>query len=59
MALARLARRRLDRGMATVAPGEVVPDYRRPADAQINWEQRPARPSANAPVGGPEQGRDR
>ncbi len=58
-ALARLAQHRLDRGVATVAPGDLVPDYRRPADAQINWEQRPTRPSAITPAGAPEGGRNR
>jgi tRNA threonylcarbamoyladenosine biosynthesis protein TsaB len=39
-ALARLAARRVDAGVELVAPGDLVPDYRRHADAQINWEQR-------------------
>ncbi len=38
--LARLAARRLARGASPSAPGDVVPDYRRPADAKINWEER-------------------
>ncbi len=47
LALARLARRRLDRGVTPTAPAQLVPDYRRPADARINWEQRvPHRPGA-------------
>jgi tRNA threonylcarbamoyladenosine biosynthesis protein TsaB len=47
LALARLARRRLDRGVTPTAPAQLVPDYRRPADARINWEQRvPRRPGA-------------
>jgi tRNA threonylcarbamoyladenosine biosynthesis protein TsaB len=54
-ALLGLARRRLDRGVATLAPSAVVPDYRRPADAQINWEQRPSRPVATS-TGGSEEG---
>ena len=44
LALAGLARRRLDSGAPTVSPGALVPDYRRPADARINWERRPTRP---------------
>jgi tRNA threonylcarbamoyladenosine biosynthesis protein TsaB len=40
LTLARLARVRLDAGAQAVAPAEVVPDYRRQADARINWEQR-------------------
>jgi tRNA threonylcarbamoyladenosine biosynthesis protein TsaB len=50
LALARLARRRLERGDPPVAPVELVPDYRRPADARINWEQRA--PRSAGPVGG-------
>jgi tRNA threonylcarbamoyladenosine biosynthesis protein TsaB len=47
LALARLARARLDRGVTPTAPAQLVPDYRRPADARINWEQRaPHRPAA-------------
>jgi tRNA threonylcarbamoyladenosine biosynthesis protein TsaB len=45
LALARLAQSRLARGIAPVAPEAVVPDYRRAADARINWEQRPPRSS--------------
>jgi hypothetical protein len=56
-ALVGLARRRLDRGATTLVPGALVPDYRRPADAQINWERRPTRPPAPTPAGGPEGGR--
>ncbi len=40
LSLARLAERRLAAGIPTVAAAELVPDYRRPADARINWEQR-------------------
>jgi tRNA threonylcarbamoyladenosine biosynthesis protein TsaB len=40
--LARLAADRLDAGCAPQGPAEVVPDYRRPPDATINWEQRAA-----------------
>jgi len=43
LALARLARQRLDEGEVLSSAGEVVPDYRRPADARINWEQRAPR----------------
>jgi tRNA threonylcarbamoyladenosine biosynthesis protein TsaB len=40
LTLARLARHRLEAGAEPAAPAEVVPDYRRQADARINWEQR-------------------
>jgi hypothetical protein len=30
----------LEAGWAAAPPVEVVPDYRREADARINWEQR-------------------
>ena len=43
LALARLALRRLARGDAPATPLALVPDYRRPADARINWEQRAPR----------------
>jgi len=59
LALAGLARRRLDRGAAGLSPEALVPDYRRPADARINWERRPAGPPADAPAGGPKDGRSR
>ena len=59
LALVGLARRRLDSGVASLAPGELVPEYRRPADARINWEQRPTRPPAPTPAAGPEIGRPR
>jgi tRNA threonylcarbamoyladenosine biosynthesis protein TsaB len=39
--LARLAVDRLVAGAKAAAPEDIVPDYRRPADARINWEQRP------------------
>jgi tRNA threonylcarbamoyladenosine biosynthesis protein TsaB len=58
VALVGLARRRLDRGVVALPAVEVAPEYRRPADAQINWEQRPTRPPAT-PAGGPETGRPR
>ena len=50
--LARLAARRLAAGVAPAAPADVVPDYRRHADAAINWEERvPVRtaPPSTAP----------
>jgi tRNA threonylcarbamoyladenosine biosynthesis protein TsaB len=49
--LARLAGRRLAAGELPCAADHVVPDYRRHADAKINWEERapqrtaPARPT--------------
>jgi tRNA threonylcarbamoyladenosine biosynthesis protein TsaB len=51
LAQAHLARRRLAGGATPSAPADLVPDYRRPADARINWEQRlpPVRESS---VGG-------
>jgi tRNA threonylcarbamoyladenosine biosynthesis protein TsaB len=50
LTLARLARRRLEAGAELAPPAEVVPDYRREADARINWEQRipPTRTSGRA-----------
>jgi tRNA threonylcarbamoyladenosine biosynthesis protein TsaB len=46
LVLARLAVARLAAGAAPVSATELVPDYRRAADAKINWEQRaPARPA--------------
>ncbi len=56
VALVGLARRRLDAGVPTRPAGEVAPEYRRPADAQINWEQRPTRPAVANRLGGPEDG---
>lgn len=38
--LARLALARLGAGEPLVAPVDLVPEYRRDADAKINWEQR-------------------
>ena len=46
---AHLALSRLARGEPLMAAGDLVPDYRRPADARINWEQRPPR---TVPTGG-------
>ncbi|MGA3148952.1 MAG: tRNA (adenosine(37)-N6)-threonylcarbamoyltransferase complex dimerization subunit type 1 TsaB [Acidimicrobiales bacterium] len=43
LVLAGLARRRLAAGDRPVPPGVLLPDYRRPADARINWEQRAPR----------------
>ncbi len=40
LTLARLARHRLEAGAELARPAELVPDYRREADARINWEQR-------------------
>jgi tRNA threonylcarbamoyladenosine biosynthesis protein TsaB len=52
--LARLAARRLAAGSDPVAAGDLAPDYRRHADARINWEerapQRTARPVPAPPV---------
>ena len=51
-ALARLARHRLAAGVVAASATDLVPDYRRPADARINWEQReprPGSPAATAP----------
>ena len=50
LALAHLARARLARGEVPRAAADLVPDYRRPADARINWEQRAPR---TAPSGSP------
>ncbi len=38
--LARLAARRLAAGVAPSSPVDLAPDYRRHADARINWEER-------------------
>jgi len=38
--LARLAVRRLSAGAVATAAGALAPDYRRHADARINWEER-------------------
>jgi tRNA threonylcarbamoyladenosine biosynthesis protein TsaB len=57
LTLARLARSRLGRGEAPVAAVDLVPDYRRPADARINWEQRAPRQVAAA-GGGDRPGSD-
>lgn len=43
LALAHLALARLARGEEAASAGDLVPDYRRPADARINWEQRAPR----------------
>lgn len=40
LTLARLALARLGAGARPVPAGDLLPDYRRPADARINWEQR-------------------
>jgi tRNA threonylcarbamoyladenosine biosynthesis protein TsaB len=52
LALAGLALRRLRHGIDAVSPGSLTPDYRRRADARINWEQRPPRPPGPAAGGG-------
>jgi tRNA threonylcarbamoyladenosine biosynthesis protein TsaB len=49
--LARLAARRLAAGASPSAPGAVVPDYRRAADARINWEERVPPRTATPPAG--------
>jgi len=57
--LARLARHRLVGGAPAASPPDLLPDYRRAADARINWEQRaprtpePASPRAPAPSASP------
>jgi tRNA threonylcarbamoyladenosine biosynthesis protein TsaB len=53
LALAHLARQRLDRGVPPVPVVDLVPDYRRQADARINWEQRNPRQSGSAPAATP------
>ena len=49
LAQAHLARRRLAGGATPSAPENVVPDYRRAADARINWEQRIPEPRSSQP----------
>ncbi len=49
LTLAHLALARLGGGDLPSNAGDLVPDYRRPADARINWEQRAPR---TAPTGG-------
>ena len=52
--LARLASRRLAAGALPVPSGELLPDYRRHADAKINWEERaPQRTAPPAADGRP------
>jgi tRNA threonylcarbamoyladenosine biosynthesis protein TsaB len=53
VAQGRLALRRLADGVRPVSAFELVPDYRRPADARINWEQRAPRTVGSK---GPERG---
>jgi tRNA threonylcarbamoyladenosine biosynthesis protein TsaB len=48
--LARLAARRLAAGSAPTAPGDLVPDYRRHADARINWEERAPQRTGGRPA---------
>ncbi len=52
-ALARLARHRLAAGAVPDSVTDLVPDYRRPADAHINWEQREPRSGSPAVPGPP------
>ncbi len=52
--LARLAAGRLSFGERPEAPDAVRPDYRREADARINWEERSPRPE---PAGSPDRRR--
>jgi tRNA threonylcarbamoyladenosine biosynthesis protein TsaB len=53
-ALVRLAVRRLAAGAAPLAAADIVPDYRRPADARINWEERaPQRTAPRPPASRP------
>jgi tRNA threonylcarbamoyladenosine biosynthesis protein TsaB len=51
LTLARLALARLVRGEVPTPAGDLVPDYRRPADARINWEQRAPRSATTGEVG--------
>ena len=53
LALAHLARQRLDGGVPPVPVVDLVPDYRRQADARINWEQRSPRQSGPTPAATP------
>jgi tRNA A37 threonylcarbamoyladenosine modification protein TsaB len=50
--LARLAARRLAAGEAPRAARDVAPDYRRHADAKINWEERAPQRTATPPMPG-------
>jgi tRNA threonylcarbamoyladenosine biosynthesis protein TsaB len=52
LVLANLARRRLAAGVPVVSAADLLPDYRRPADARINWEQRAPEPSESAATPG-------
>jgi tRNA threonylcarbamoyladenosine biosynthesis protein TsaB len=47
----RLAARRLAAGAPLQAATDIVPDYRRPADAKINWEERAPQRTAPPPPG--------
>ena len=49
--LVRLAARRLAAGAPLQAATDIVPDYRRPADAKINWEERAPQRTAPPPPG--------
>ena len=49
--LAHVALGRIEAGAVPSSPVDLVPDYRRQADARINWERRvPPRPARDAPV---------
>jgi tRNA threonylcarbamoyladenosine biosynthesis protein TsaB len=50
LVLAHLALARLVGGALPTPAGDLVPDYRRPADARINWEQRAPRPGPTGEV---------
>jgi len=50
--LARLAARRLAAGGTGLVAADVTPDYRRHADAKINWEERTPRRTARGPETG-------
>ncbi len=51
--LARLASRRLSEGEQPLAPADVMPEYRRHADARINWEVRAPRRDTVRAAGDP------
>jgi len=51
--LARLASRRLSEGVEPLAPADLVPEYRRHADARINWEVRAPRRDTVRAAGDP------
>ncbi len=57
LALARLAVERLGRGGFALPPEALLPDYRRQADARINWEERAPRVTAPGAPGAPDHRR--